>query len=196
MSTKHTNDLYLVDYADVDRSVPDLGLTMLPGRAALLMHPLNAGSGIVLPDREVYDPDVCTVAQSPCRFYEPGDVAVVMFDMGAYYPDLSPDGREVRLVGCWERWDEFMVGKLGPEGFAAGPGWLVVDVEPRYTGPLATPDGGRRDGGAIVGTVVSGARCGERVATTGDQVYGIRGGGFPDSWVVVRDPEFNRKPCH
>ena len=48
MSTFHNNTLWLSPYDEVDRSVPDIGMSMLPDRIAVLMHPINSGGGILL----------------------------------------------------------------------------------------------------------------------------------------------------
>lgn len=42
MSTRHKPVLWLRPFEEVDRSVPDIGMRVLPGRVAVLSHPVNA----------------------------------------------------------------------------------------------------------------------------------------------------------
>ena len=77
-------------YDEIDLTVPDTGVNVLPGRLAALTHPLNTGRSIVLCDREYFDPDVCLVVSSGIRGFVPGEVVVLAPDHGAYYPKISP----------------------------------------------------------------------------------------------------------
>lgn len=106
---------------------------MLPGRLAALTHPLNFGRSIVLPDREWYDPDCCVVVSSGITGFSLGDVVVLAPDHGAYYPSMSPDGREMRMVGVVKPWWESVLGKLTADGFAPAPGWMLVEREQTRT---------------------------------------------------------------
>ena len=74
MSTSLTNALWMRPYDEIDTSVPDLGVDVLPGRLAALSHPLNKGREILYADRETRDPDVCTVTSSGIRWFGPGGV--------------------------------------------------------------------------------------------------------------------------
>ena len=127
MSTAHDDTLQLRPYGEIDTAVPGCGVRALPGRIAALTHPLNKGREIVLPDRETYDPDVCTVVSSGVEGFGRGDVVVLAPDHGAFYPGLSPDGRELRIVGVVKPWWESVLGKFSAEGIAPGPGWMLVE---------------------------------------------------------------------
>lgn len=48
MSTSHNDRLFVRPYSEVDLNVPNIGMRMLPGRIALLNHPLNAHDGLHL----------------------------------------------------------------------------------------------------------------------------------------------------
>ncbi|MCH7944400.1 MAG: hypothetical protein IIC73_00055 [Armatimonadetes bacterium] len=131
MSTATDDTLQLRPYGEIDATAPECGLRALPGRIAALTHPLNKRREIVLPDRELYDPDVCTVVSSGVEGFGKGDVVILAPDHGAYYPGLSPDGRECRIVGVVKPWWESVLAKFSADGVAPGPGWMLVDREGR-----------------------------------------------------------------
>ena len=127
MSTSLTNALWMRPYDEIDTSVPDLGVDVLPGRLAALSHPLNKGREILYADRETRDPDVCTVTSSGIRGFEPGEVAVLVPSHGIYLP--QKDERELRIVGVAVPWWESVLGKWSEEGFAPAPGLILVERE-------------------------------------------------------------------
>ena len=118
MSTSHDDTLYLRPFGEIDSRSPDCGVRALPGRIAALTHPLNKGREIVLPDRETYDPDVCTVVSSGVEGFGRGDVVVLAPDRGAFYPGLS---RNRRVVVVAKPWWESVLGNFSAEGIAPGP---------------------------------------------------------------------------
>ncbi len=126
MSTSHNDALWLRSYGEIDTTVPDCGVRVLPGRLAALTHPLNKGRTVLLPDREWYDPDVCTVISSGITGFDEGDVVILAPDHGAYYPDLSPDKRECRMVGVARPWWESVLAKYDADGVHPAPGWMLV----------------------------------------------------------------------
>ena len=141
MSTATDDALLLRPYGEIDASAPECGLRALPGRIAALTHPLNKGREIVLPDRELYDPDVCTVVSSGVEGFGRGDAVILAPDHGAYYPGLSPDGRECRIVGVVKPWQESVLAKFSADGIAPGPGWMLVDREGRAEGRRLKAEG-------------------------------------------------------
>ncbi len=197
MSTSHDDTLYLRPFGEIDSRAPDCGVRALPGRIAALTHPLNKGREIVLPDRETYDPDVCTVVSSGVEGFGRGDVVVLAPDHGAFFPGLSPDGRELRIVGVVKPWWESVLGMFSGEGIAPGPGWMLVDrAECRVLSAecrrIVLADSVLQFGD--VGTVV--ASCGdgwsspyegERVCIQGLRTYTFREV-VPKSWALVRAP--------
>lgn len=211
MSTKYDDRLYMAPFASVELSVPELPLKVLPGRAAVLSHPVNAGSEVLTVDSEMYHPDVCLVAQSGIGFVEPGQVWIVAPDRGAYYPGLSPDGREVRLVcanqsavavrgnsGLNVPWEVFIAQYGEGDRLAPGPGWWLIELH-EEEGRIVTPD--RCDKGNGLCTVLAGTaaeREGERWATkdmAGTQTYSaglvgyrLYGKGWAHNWRLVRNP--------
>lgn len=64
LSTAHNNALFLRPFDEIETSVSDLRIDVLPGRLAALSHPLNKGRTLHLPDKELYDPDLATVVSS------------------------------------------------------------------------------------------------------------------------------------
>ena len=129
MSTSYNNVLWLRPYGEIEKHVTDCGVRVLPGRLAALTHPINKGRTILLPDKELYDPDVATVVSSGIQGFEKGEVVVLAPDHGAYYPRLSPDGRELRIVGVACPWWESVLAKLDANGLQPAPGWMLVDLE-------------------------------------------------------------------
>lgn len=89
MSTSHNDALWLRPYGEIDTSVPDCGVRVLPGRLAALTHPLNKGRTVLLPDREWYDPDVCTVVFAP---------NVLESALGRFgrIPKMMPESEQIR----------------------------------------------------------------------------------------------------
>ncbi|MCH8980113.1 MAG: hypothetical protein IH945_12855 [Armatimonadetes bacterium] len=134
MSTAHDDTLQLRPYDEIDATAPECGVRALPGRIAALTHPLNKGREVILPDRELYDPDVCTVVGSGVEGFGRGDVVILAPDHGAFYPGLSPDGRELRIVGVVKPWWESVLAKFSAEGVAPGPGWMLVERESKAEG--------------------------------------------------------------
>lgn len=112
-------------YEEIDRSIPDLGVTVLPGRLAAVSHPLNKGREIILTERDTYAPDVCTIVSSGVKGFVPGEVVVLAPDHGAFYPG----DRELRIVGVVKPWWESVLGKWSADGFAPAPGCLLVERE-------------------------------------------------------------------
>jgi hypothetical protein len=136
LSTAHSNALWLRPYGEIDTSVPDCGVTVLPGRLAALTHPLNRGRTIQLPDREIYDPDLATVVSSGIAGFDKGDVVILAPDHGAYYPNVSPDGRELRIVGVACPWWESVLAKYDHEGIHPAPGWMLVEIVVQDSSPV------------------------------------------------------------
>jgi hypothetical protein len=135
LSTAHNNTILLRHYDEIDKSVPDLKLTVLPGRLAAVSHPLNKGRKVLLPDREWYDPDLATVASSGINVFEKGDVVVLAPDHGAYYPDVSPDKRELRVVGVACPWWESVLATYDEHGLHPAPGWMLVEIVVQDSSP-------------------------------------------------------------
>lgn len=176
MSTAHNNVLWLRPYDEIDKHVPDCGLSVLPGRLASLTHPLNKGRRILLPDKELYDPDVATVVSSGITGFEKGDIVVLAPDHGAYYPRLGPDKRELRIVGVACPWYESVLAKLDANGLHPAPGWMLVETVVQDTSPARLQP--RRVAPRSVATVL--ASCGddwaephknERVCIEGMRTY-------------------------
>ena len=138
MSTSHNDALWLRPYGEIETHVPECGVTVLPGRIAALTHPLNKGRTIQLPDRELYDPDLCTVANSGVHGFDKGEVIVLAPDHGAYYPHISPDKRELRIVGVACPWWESVLAKYDEHDIHPAPGWMLVEREPA-SGPHPNP---------------------------------------------------------
>jgi hypothetical protein len=184
LSTSHNDALWLRPYGEIDTSVPDCGVRVLPGRLAALTHPLNKGRTVLLPDREWYDPDVCTVVSSGLEGFDPGDVVILAPDHGAYYPDLSPDKRECRMVGVARPWWESVLAKYDADGIHPAPGWMLVRFGGEEVGKfgeidIRTP----RPPNARTSTATALASCGddwtephkgERVCIQGMRTYSIR----------------------
>ena len=192
MSTSLTNALWMRPYADIDTSVPDLGVAVLPGRLAALSHPLNKGREILYADRETRHPDVCTVTSSGIRGFDPGEVAVLVPGHGAFYP--QKDERELRIIGVAVPWWDSVVGKWSEEGFAPAPGYQLVDREESVVWSRANssgiqlPDSEPRFG--KVGTVLADntdqeSMEGERVCFEHFEHYTFHEC-LPKSWCVVR----------
>lgn len=183
----------------------------------MVSHPLNDGRAILLPDREVYDPDVCLVCESGIGYVKKGEVWIVMFERGAYYPDMSPDGREVRIVGAYSKgsdknkpWGVFLARYGEGNTIAPGPGWMLVEEE-RIEYALAVPDSFPRTTG--MGTVLAGSGVAyedgrqttidlaglkipiagsfdpEMGAWVGTESYGFHGRCVPDTWRLVRNTD-------
>jgi hypothetical protein len=129
LSTSHNDALWLRPYGEIETHVPECGVTVLPGRIAALTHPLNKGRTIHLPDRELYDPDLCTVASSGVHGFSKEEVIVLAPDHGAYYPHISPDKRELRIVGVACPWWESVLAKYDEHGLHPAPGWMLVERE-------------------------------------------------------------------
>ena len=195
MSTKHNNKLFMVDYDDVDRTVPECDINVLPGRLAALSHPQNQTEGIIVPHREIYHPDVCTVVSSGLWFVNEGEVWLLAPDHGAYYPDISPDGRECRLIGVVVPWHESLLGRLDADGSIwPAPGWMVIKREtPDYKGDLEVPDSvkGEKDYGEVIascGTEFQAFHKGERVTFSGCRTYELT-----EDRVLVQAPICSRR---
>lgn len=223
MSTSHSDELFLRPFDEIDISVPECGVTVLPGRLAALTHTLNKGREILLPDREWYDPDVCTVVSSGVSGFDPGEVVVLAPDHGAFYPSMSPDGREVRMVGVVKPWWESVLGKLSADEFAPGPGWMLVEREQARTNPnkseqIRTPVASGRESGdksqhsqtaiLLPDTIDKFSQTATVIASYGDGwsrphegervcIDGLRTYTFrevlPESWALVRVPIASKK---
>ncbi|MEX2244808.1 MAG: hypothetical protein WD716_13305 [Fimbriimonadaceae bacterium] len=181
MSTSHNDVLWLRPYGEIETHVPECGVNVLPGRIAALTHPLNKGRTIHLPDRELYDPDLCTVASSGVRGFDEGEVIVLAPDHGAYYPHISPDKRELRIVGVACPWWESVLAKYDEHGVHPAPGWMLVACSEVWKS--GSPEGvlSTLDFRLTTATVVS--SCGddwtqpykgERVCIQGMRTYTIR----------------------
>ena len=179
MSTAHNDALWLRPYGEIETHVPECGVTVLPGRIAALTHPLNKGRTIHLPDRELYDPDLCTVASSGVHGFDKGEVIVLAPDHGAYYPHISPDKRELRIVGVACPWWESVLAKYDGHGIHPAPGWMLVEIVVRDSSPARVQL--RRAAPQSSATVI--ASCGDdwtephkgdRVCIQGMRTYTIR----------------------
>lgn len=176
MSTSHNNALWLRPYGEIETRVPDCGVTVLPGRLAALTHPLNKGRHIQLPDREIYDPDLATVVSSGIEGFQKGDVVVLAPDHGAYYPKISPDGRELRIVGVACPWWESVLAKYDAHGLHPAPGWMLVEIVVQDSSPASVQL--RRAAPQPAATVLashgdhhSEPHKGERVVIDGMRIY-------------------------
>lgn len=142
MSTSHNNALYLRPFDEIETSVPDLRIDVLPGRLAALSYPLNKGRTVQLPDKELYDPDLATVVSSGIDGLDKGEVVVLAPDHGAFYPNISPDKRELRIVGVACPWWDSVLAKLDADGLHPAPGWMLVEIEQRrHPEPVEGSDG-------------------------------------------------------
>lgn len=173
--------------------MPDCGLSVLPGRLAALTHPLNAGRTIVLPDREWYDPDCCVVVSSGVSCYRPGDVVVLAPNHGAFVPNASPDGREMRLVGVVKPWWESVLGVLTPEGFSPGPGWCLIDRKKRSTGTLLTSKEEYCGVGALIEDGFDHYDDGTEVFYDDRDIKFTFLDTFPESWALMRSQKVSRR---
>lgn len=190
MSTKHSNVLWLRPYAEIDRTVPDCGIkAMLPGRLAAVTHPLNKGRKVLLADREWYDPDVCVVVASGIPGYEPGEVVVLQADHGAYYPKMSPDGREVRMIGVIRPWYETIVAKWTEDGLEPTPGYALVERErcgAVQKASLIEVSVKPKRAWNTSGTVLRGEHSGERIVWDPMAGWWTFEGCLPNSQALVR----------
>ena len=187
MSVQGSFYLRLRPFDEIDTSVPEMGITAMPGKLVALSHPINSGSGLVMVDRERYYPDIATVVSSGIRGFSPGEVVVLAPDHGAFYPGMSPDGRECRMVGVIKPWWESIIGKWGPKGFAPAPGWILIERDLIEQGTILTPDS--QEKWANTGYIVS--DCTDLGSQEGDHVcfehfgYYEFDGCLPESFVVV-----------
>lgn len=201
MSTSHDNVLWLRPYDEIETFVPECGLSVLPGRLAALTHPLNEGRTILLPDREIYDPDLCTVASSGIEGFEKGDVVVLAPDHGAYYPHICPDKRELRIVGVVKPWWESVLAKYTRNGIAPAPGWMLVSfggLEVRRNGGFEIRTSGPPNPRTSTATVLdscgdnwSEPHKGERVCIAGMRTYTFREA--KEDLALVRAPIASKK---
>ena len=182
MSTSQDNVLWLRPYDEIETHVPECGVRALPGRLAALTHPLNKGRTVLVPDLEIYDPALCTVASSGVQGFERGEVVVLAPDHGAYYPQISPDGREMRIVGVVKPWWESALAKLDASGLRPAPGWMLVERESSgvlWSGSpvLSTFDSQPSTSARVLascGDDWSEPHKGERVCIAGMRTYTIR----------------------
>lgn len=186
MSVLGSFKLRLRPYKEVDTCVPDIGLTCLPGRIAALSHPINAGSGLLIVDRDRYSPDIAVVASSGVRGFEKGDVIVLEPDHGAFYDGFSPDGRELRMIGVVKPWWESVIGKWSDKGFAPAPGWILIERDSKPESAIEIIGNDYTTTGYIV------ADCSDIASQEGDYVCFDRFNYYefdsclPKSFVVVK----------
>lgn len=114
-----------VDFDLADKEVPDLPLEVLSGKIATVSLG-QSKSLIELPNKERYWPDAVLVCKSGVKGIEPGDVWLVASGHGAFLPNFSPDGREVRLFGVVCPWWDSFVAKVSEHGLAPGPSWTMI----------------------------------------------------------------------
>ena len=184
LSTAHNNHILLRPYDEIDKSVPDLKLTVLPGRLAALSHPLNKGRMVLLPDREWYDPDLATVASSGINLFKKGDVVVLAPDHGAFFPQKENDARELRIVGVACPWWESVLATYDQNGLHPAPGWILVEFgssEVRKSGRRVVrtpePKNHRTQTATVIashGDHHSEPHKGQRVCIAGMRTYAIR----------------------
>jgi hypothetical protein len=100
-----------------------------------MAHPVNAHSGIQIPEREWHWPDLGVVVDSGVSKYKPGQVLVLRPEAGAFYPAPKEgwdgwDERELRIIGVGRHWREAVLGELTEDGFVPAEGYALIDREP------------------------------------------------------------------
>jgi hypothetical protein len=196
MSIGNSQKLWLRPFDEIDTNVPECGIIAMPGKVAAVSHPLNEGRDVLFVDRESFDPDLAVVVSSGTAALKPGQVIVMKPDKGAYYPGLSDDGREVRMVGVHRPWWEDIMCVYSENGLAPTPGWMLIKRDTNYDGPIELPGKERY---ASHGTCI--ASCGENWSSPheGEKVCfeGLETFTFSDtideSWCLVRAGIASRK---
>lgn len=162
-------------------------ITVLPGRLAAVSHPQNTGL-IHLPERESYAPDIATVVSSGIRGFSRGEHVVLVPEHGTFYDDAVEGGLELRMVGVIKPWWESIIGKWGEEGFAAAPGWLLVERDAKKEGVLQLTDKSEKweeTGYVVSDCAPEGSLEGERIVFTGSKYYEFDSC-LPESFCVVK----------
>lgn len=185
MSLTNNNVLFMRPFEDCCTRVSNTGYTALPGRLAALSQPTNLGRTIVIAEKDHYAPDLALVASSGIRGFDPGEVIILAPGHGAAYDDMA-DGREVRMVGVIKPWWQSIIGKWSKDGFAAAPGWLLIDREPLTSEILTTDRAKKWNEVGIVGSDCTdqASMMGERVVFTGMPYYTFDSC-LPKSYCVV-----------
>ena len=204
MSLTNNNVLFMRPFEDCCKRVSRTGYTALPGRLAALSQPTNEGRSVLMAEKDHYAPDLAMIVSSGINGFRQGETVVLAPDHGTFLDpppegwtrlpgsndsDVNPyrrDDRELRIIGVIKPWWESVIGKWSKDGFAAAPGWLLIDREP-LTGEILTTDRAKKwNEVGIVGSDCTdqASMIGERVVFTGMPYYTFDSC-LPKSYCVV-----------